>query len=83
MFKIVTRFLIFSRMMLLRGDNTEENVRKALGEGDGSLKEKFRNESEPGCLLVCGSSQMLPLAKKYFYSSFDEVIHGNEIKWAT
>ena len=70
-------------MMLLRGGNSEETGRKELGEGDGSLKEKFRNESEPGCLLVCGSSQMLPLAKKYFYSSFDEVIHGNEIKWAT
>ena len=71
------------RMMLLRGGKCEETVRKALGEGDGSFKEEFRNESEPGCLLVCGSSQMLPLAKKYFYSSFDEVILGNEIKWAT
>ena len=74
---------IIPRMMLIKGANTEETVRKALGEGDGSLKEEFRNDSEPGCLLVCGSSQMLPLAKKYFYSSFDEVIRGNEIKWAT
>ena len=29
------------RMMLLRGDNSEETARKALGEGDGSLKEKI------------------------------------------
>merc|ERR1719471_1276279 len=72
-----------SKMLLLRGENCEEVIRTALGEGEGSLKEKFRNDCEPGCLLVCGPGQMLPLAKKYFYTSLNDAITANEIKWAT
>lgn len=30
------------RMILMRGENCEDIVRKAMGEGEGSLKEKFR-----------------------------------------
>ena len=33
---------LFSRMLLLRGENCEEVIRTALGEGEGSIKEKFR-----------------------------------------
>ena len=32
----------------------------------------IRNESEPGCVVVCGASQMLPLAKRYFYQSLNK-----------
>ena len=42
-----------------------------------------RRDCEPGCLLVCGPQQMLPLAKKYFYTSLNDAITANEIKWAT
>ena len=31
-----------------------------------------RNDSEPGCVVVCGASQMLPLAKRYFYQSLNK-----------
>ena len=34
----------------------------------------IRNESEPGCVVVCGASQMLPLAKRYFYQSLNKYI---------
>ena len=41
-----------------------------------------RKDCEPGCLLVRGASQMLPLAKKYFYPSLNDAITANELKWA-
>ena len=81
--------------VLVQGGGAEERLRKELGEGEGSLKEEFRylelrwapftprNGSEPGCLVVCGAAQMLPLAKRYFYSSLNTVIRENETKHAT
>ena len=49
------------------------------------MRDKYlsRKDSEPGLVLVHGVSQMLPLAKKYFYISLNEAITMNEIKWAT
>ena len=84
-------------MFLVRGDNSEKRLKETFGEGEGSFRDKFRwikylnfttfhtkirHDSEPGVVLVVGSSQMLPLAKKYFYQSLDQVIRNNEKKLA-
>ena len=34
--------VLYCRMMLLRGEQCEETIRKFIGEGEGSLREKFR-----------------------------------------
>merc|ERR1719204_2163955 len=69
-------------MLLVQGDGAELKLRKEFGEGEGSLREELRNDSEPGCVVVCGHSQMLPLAKRYFYQSLNKVIRENETKHA-
>ena len=61
-------------------------INQEIKEGVGQLAltaTHCRRDHEPGCLLVQGPSQMLPLAKKYFYPSLNDAITANEIKWAT